>query len=44
MIFQDMYNAMTSLPSRERGLKSVELHVGTHKFSSLPSRERGLKY
>ena len=40
-----MQYAKKSLPSRERGLKSSLLCVGSgHRISSLPSRERGLKY
>ena len=34
----------TSLPSRERGLKSVVCDDGTSVGGSLPSRERGLKF
>ena len=34
---------MKSLPSRERGLKSLELATGDRGHGSLPSRERGLK-
>ena len=33
----------TSLPSRERGLKSALTRVGQDDLQSLPSRERGLK-
>ena len=34
-----------SLPSRERGLKSVNAEeIGNACYLSLPSRERGLKY
>ena len=33
-----------SLPSRERGLKSVPHAVNRFYFMSLPSRERGLKF
>ncbi len=33
-----------SLPSRERGLKSVVGHDGAVRRESLPSRERGLKF
>ena len=34
----------SSLPVRERGLKSVELLPQQRKSASLPVRERGLKY
>ena len=36
--------SIASLPSRERGLKSVCYNVYVDKWMSLPSRERGLKY
>ncbi len=32
-----------SLPSRERGLKSIFIKTCSITFPSLPSRERGLK-
>ena len=35
---------MTSLPSRERGLKSTPAPTCAAIYLSLPSRERGLKY
>ena len=34
----------TSLPSRERGLKLVEVAAPAAVVQSLPSRERGLKF
>ena len=36
-------NEVGSLPSRERGLKSVHPLRVVRRFGSLPSRERGLK-
>ena len=33
-----------SLPSRERGLKSIDLDGQEATIQSLPSRERGLKF
>ena len=35
--------AISSLPSRECGLKLGELYIGSLNYSSLPSRECGLK-
>ena len=35
--------AAGSLPSRERGLKSLILDTSVESYTSLPSRERGLK-
>ena len=37
-------SAVSSLPSRERGLKSPVFCYNISVFLSLPSRERGLKY
>ena len=38
------YHESASLPSRERGLKSILPITVTSDSMSLPSRERGLKY
>ena len=35
---------LLSLPSRERGLKSIDAFITIGSAWSLPSRERGLKY
>ena len=34
---------LSSLPSRERGLKFLEMYLEMTEAQSLPSRERGLK-
>ena len=34
----------SSLPSRERGLKYIQVHALNRSILSLPSRERGLKF
>ena len=39
----DTLRPMVSLPSRERGLKSMYLQKNVKTLGSLPSRERGLK-